>query len=216
MDPHTETARKWVAATVMNAVWDMDQFNQQNNIASFPRLKIWLSSRITPDATTPMLNYLLAPVIGSVEAIAEYTIVSSILDKLLLFVPYAGPALVVLKRVLEMNKPDVTLRYGGGVTGNTLQSKEIYNTMIHEFSHATHYWSLVQEQPLGGGSHYWWQNVKYIIAKGGYGSKTDNGAERTAVIEAWGFFAGNTGNAFKYSTGVFAGNTTAFNVKQLK
>lgn len=212
INPHSETARKWAAASTMNAVWDIDQFNQQNNIVSFPRLKIWLSSRITSDASTPMLNYVLAPGIGSPEAQVEYTIVSGILDKLLYLVPYAGQALVVLKRVLEMNKPDVTLRYGGGQTGNTLPSREIYNTMIHEFSHATHYWGLVQQQPVAGGSQYWWNNAKYVIANGGYGSRTDNGAERTAVIEAWGFFAGNTGNAFKYNTGVFAGNTNAINI----
>jgi hypothetical protein len=213
INPHSETARKWAAASTMNAVWDIDQFNQQNNIPAFPRLKIWLSSRITSDASTPMLNYVLAPGIGSPEAQVEYAIVSGILDKLLYLVPYAGQALVVLKRVLEMNKPDVTLRYGGGPTGNTLQSREIYNTMIHEFSHATHYWGLVQQQPVAGGSQYWWNNVKYVIANGGYGERTDNGAQRTAVIEAWGFFAGNTGNAFKYGNGVFAGNINAIRIR---
>jgi hypothetical protein len=208
-NPHTETARKWVAAITMNAVWDIDQFNQQNNIAAFPRLKIWLSSRITSDASAPMLNYVLAPVIGSLEAQAEYAIVSGILDKLLMFVPYAGQALVVLKRVLEMNKPDVTLRYGDGQGQYALESRELYNTMIHEFSHATHYWGLVQEQPLGGGSQYWWNNAKYTIIHGGYGEKSNNGSERVALVEAWGYFAGNTGNAFKYGNGVFAGNPTA-------
>lgn len=212
LNPHSETARKWAAASTMNAVWDLDQFNQENNLATFPRLKIWLSSRITSYASTPMLNYILAPGIGSPEAQVEYTIVSGILDKLLFMVPYAGQALVVLKRVLEMNKPDVTLRYGGDQTGNTIPSREIYNTMIHEFSHATHYWGLVQQQSFGGGSQYWWNNAKYVIANGGYGERTNNGAERTAVIEAWGFFAGNTGNAFKYNTGVFAGNANAINI----
>jgi hypothetical protein len=156
-----------------------------------------------------MLNYVLSPVIGSPEAIAEYTFVSAGLDWLLLYVPYAGEALVILKHIIELNKPDVTLRYGNASTAYALDSRELYNTMIHEFSHATHYWSLVQQQPFGGGSQYWWNNSKYVILHSGYGNRNNNGAERTAVIEAWGFFAGNTGNAFKYGSGVFAGNPTA-------
>jgi hypothetical protein len=209
LNPHSETARKWVAATTMNAVWDTDQFNAQNNIPAFPHLKIWLSSRLTSFASTPMLNYVLAPVIGSPEAIAEYTFVSAGLDQLLLLVPYAGEALVVLKHIIELNKPDVTLRYGDASIAYPLSSRELYNTMIHEFSHATHYWSLVQQSPIGGGSQYWWNNAKYTIIHSGYGNRNDNGAERTAVIEAWGFFAGNTGNAFKYGSGVFVGYQTA-------
>ncbi len=209
INPHSETARKWAAACTMNAVWDIDQFNQANNIPAFPRLKIWLSSRITSDASTPMLNYVLAPVIGSPEAIAEVQIVSQLIDRLIAFVPYVGQALVVLKHVIELNKPDVTLRYGGGATGNTLPSREIYNTMIHEFSHATHYWSLVQQSPIAVGSQYWWNNIKYVIAHGGYGNRNDDGAQRTAVIETWGFYEGNTGLAFKYNNGIFSGNATA-------
>lgn len=208
-DPHTETARKWVAATTMNAVWDCDEFNRQNNINSFPRLKIWLSSRITSNASAPMLNYVLSPIIGSLEAQAAVQAVSTILDALLLQVPLAGPALAVLKRIIELNKPDVTLRYGGDQSTNTATSREIYNTMIHEFSHATHYWGVVTEQPIRGGSDYWWSNIKYVILNNGYGERNTNGSERVAVIESWGFFAGNTGNALKHATGFFIGNSSA-------
>jgi len=207
-NPHSDAARKWVAAATMNAVWDADTWYAQNGVSPFPPLKIWLSSRVTSDASAPMLNYVLAPGIGSPQAIGEVAIVSAIIDKLLLYVPVVGQAAVILKRVIELNKPDVTLRYGGGNMGNTIISREIYNTMMHEFSHATHYWATVQQNGSGG-SQYWWDNIKYIIANGGYGNKANNGAQRAAVIEAWGFYAGNTGLISKYSTGIFQSNGNA-------
>ena len=201
-NPHSDAARKWVAAATMNAIWDADTWNAQNGLATFPHLRIWLSSRITSDASAPMLNYVLKPGIGSTQAIAEVAIVSAIIDKLLLYVPVVGQGAVILKRVIELNKPDVTLRYGGGNMNNTIVSREIYNIMMHEFSHANHYWATVQQNGSAG-SQYWWDNIKYVINNGGYGNKGNNGAQRAAVIEAWGFYAGNTSLVSKYSSGIF-------------
>ncbi len=113
---------------------------------------------------------------------------------------------------MELNKPDITLRYGGGQAGSTMDSREIYNTMLHEYGHATHYAGLLaQNKPSGYSiaSDYWFQHTKYLRDHEGFGAKTDAGAQRTALIEAWGYFAGNTGNAFKYNNGIFIGIPTA-------
>ncbi len=112
-------------------------------------------------------------------------------------------------KLAEFNKHDITLRYGGGQVGNTLGSREIYNSMWREYSHATHYAGLfAQNSPSGQSiaSDYWWQYNKYLLVRTGLGDKTDAGAQRTGLIEAWGYFAGNTGLVWKYNAGIFINN----------
>jgi hypothetical protein len=203
--PHSEVTRKWAAATFMNGAFEFDREMGNLQSGTFPQVKVWLSSRITSDASTPMLTYVLAPGTGSPEAIAEYSLISSGVDRILQFVPYVGLALETLKRVVELNKPDLTLRYNDG---NIIRnSANFYGTTYHELSHAAHYAQLLAAQPIMGASNYWWGNIKYVVQHGGYGEKFDNNYERCAIIESWGFFSGSFLNARKFD--VFANPVAA-------
>lgn len=179
-DASSNQAMHWVAAQAMNAVWDMYQHCQANNIpVPPPNLNIWVSSAVTSDAATPMLRY-----------IANTSLVSQGLDMFLASSP-SNWSVLAIKHVIQANLPDITLRYGKNNGTAPLSSAEISNNVFHELGHSIHYAQV--------GNSYWTNEIAYTIAHGGYGDKTDNGAERAAVVEAWGFYIGNTFNATQYT-----------------
>ena len=149
-----------------------------------------------------MLNYTLNPTYGFTTASVGWKII----DYLLIKLGPVGLSLEVLKKAFELNLPDITFRYNG--YGPELRSEEFYNRFMHEFSHATHYWGLY-EQNGAAGSQYWVNESQYTLKQDGYGNRNDDGAERAGVIEAWGFFAGDFSFSQKYRMGIYTNNTRA-------
>jgi hypothetical protein len=201
---NSQATRAWTGATTMNAYWDTDEFNRENGIVSPPHLKVWISDAVTKDASAPMLNYVLNPLTGAPEIVTAYNIVSAKIDALLTGIPFVGEPLKIIKRILQANLPDVTLRYGTGPNVWNLNSDEFYSTFIHEFSHSTHCYGLFLENGRDG-MRYWAKNIGYVVINNGYGQRQTEGAERTGIIESWAYFAEGHGFARKYRTGVYVG-----------
>ncbi|MCA6467431.1 MAG: hypothetical protein IM552_05445 [Chitinophagaceae bacterium] len=201
---NSQATRAWTGATTMNAHWDTDEFNRENGIVSPPHLKVWISDAVTKNASAPMLNYVLNPLTGAPEIVNAYNIVSSKIDALLTGIPFVGEPLKIIKRILQANLPDVTLRYGTDPNVWNLNSNEFYSTFIHEFSHSAHCYGLFLENGRDG-MRYWAKNIGYVVINNGYGQRQSEGAERTGIIESWGYFAEGHGFARKYRTGVYVG-----------
>jgi len=221
-DPHSDLARKWAAATALNAVTDAYNWNIRDGIgstysSSFPFLTIWLSSRFGSGASAPMLQYLTSPSEGSLEPILISQTVYYIVEQLNNAVPGAG---TVLKEAIKASLPDITVRYGGAGT-YTLESYKLYDYIFHEVGHATHYWGMVKNFGRSA-SDYWWENVKYVVGNElssnnpPYGNKTNTGAGRTAVIESWGYYYGNVMTAERLSSGLFSNSQNSLIRSQLK
>jgi len=197
-----QSEKVWAAATAMNALMDTYEFNRENGINSPPHLNIWLCRGFLRWAASPMLNYTLNPTYGFTPASVSW----QLLDYALFKFGAVGTFFGVLKKAFDLNKPDITFRYNG--YGPELRSEEFYNTFMHEFSHATHYWGLY-EQNGAAGSQYWVNEIQYTVKHDGYGNRNDAGAERAGVIEAWGFFAGDLYLAQKYTRGIYANSGEA-------
>lgn len=195
-----QSEKVWAAATAMNALIDTYEFNRANLINCPPHLNIWLSrSSITSWASAPMLNYILNTSYGSTPVAVGWQALDYLLIKL-------GPVVIpleIVKQMFNLNRPDVVLSYGNEIGQFNLSSEKFYTTLMHEFSHATHYWGLYENNGAVG-SQYWINNVWYIIKNNGYGERDNDGAERTGIIEAWGFFAGDLSFAGKYRSGVYS------------
>lgn len=177
----TNEAMHWVAAHAANSVWDMYRECQVNGLAIPPaNLNIWVSSAVTVDASTPMLRRIANP-----------SNVSGAIDIFLASSPVGWPVLS-LKRIIQSNLPDITLRYGVNNGANTRRSADINNTFFHELAHSLHYQQV--------GNSYWGSVIDYILHNRGYGNRTEPDYERIAISEAWGFFIGNTFNEIKYNT----------------
>ena len=87
-------------------------------------------------------------------------------------------------------------------------STELSNTFIHEFSHATHFWGMYEQNGREAGQ-YWANEIQYTLQHNGYGNRNDAGAERAGVIEAWGYFAGDLYLAKKYRRGIYTNDFRA-------
>lgn len=167
------TTMQWVAATVMNNNWEMRVTCLANGIPQPPaNLRIWVSSAITQDASTPMLHYISNTSLG-----------------LQVIIHFLGPVAQDLLHIVQLLAPDITQRYGLGHAAPK-SSQEINNDFFPEQAHAVHYTQV--------GNNYWESEIAYTVWHGGYGDKSDNDAGRVAVVEAWGYFIGNTFNANKY------------------
>jgi hypothetical protein len=59
------------------------------------------------------------------------------------------------------------------------------------------------------GTDYYLSNIRYVLKNGGYGERDRDGAERTGIIEAWGFFAGDRAFERKYLQGTYASSPEA-------
>jgi hypothetical protein len=211
-DERSLSTRSWTGATTMNAYWDTDEFNRENGIITPPHLKVWLSNgglSIDQWASAPMLNYVFSSADYGSRTFLAHSLAtfSAVVDLLLLA---SAPYFAVHKRIIESNKPDITLRYS--LFGNNktwaLTSENFYNTFMHEFSHASHYWGLVLQNGREG-TDYYLSNIRYVLKNGGYGERDRDGAERTGIIEAWGFFAGDRAFERKYLQGTYASSPEA-------
>ncbi|MEP1087698.1 hypothetical protein [Algoriphagus sp.] len=181
-NPNSNAATQWVAGHTWNTTRDAVYKNGQLGINySADALNIWVSSRITQNASAPMLRTLFTT-----------SIISSGLDFYLAGV--SGPIGVVAKQILQNLLPDITLRYGNS-SGTTQSTSQIVETIYHEMGHATHN-TLV-------GNSYWTDYIYYIVTNGGYGNKNTSGSGRIAVAEAWGAYIGGLYGSMYY--GSFSG-----------
>lgn len=190
-DPNSNAATQWVAAHTWNTIRDNQYKNGQQGINySANALNVWISSRVTQNASAPMIR-----------AIFNTSIISKAIDFYLLGA--SGPLAVAAKQILQNLLPDITLRYGksGGTTQSTA---DIVETIYHEMAHATHYTSV--------GNAYWTDYISYIVTNKGYGSKNTSGSGRIAVAEAWGAYIGGLYGSLYYRG--FSGNNIAGGLSQ--
>ena len=209
-----QSEKVWAAATAMNALSDTYEFNRENGISSPPHLNIWLCrgvDAISNGGSAPMLNYAADPYFG-VNGLSAVVVpvINGIITRLSFFLNTLGPVgigfaalLEVHKAGLLLNMPDITVDYERQVS-----STSVYNTFIHEFSHATHFWGMYEQNGREAGQ-YWANEIQYTVQHNGYGNRNDAGAERAGVIEAWGYFAGDLYLAKKYTRGIYASNIIA-------
>lgn len=172
-------AMNFVAATYFNSLWDSRAYSSNLGIPAPPRqLNVWLSSAITTQASTPMLRY-----------IADRSLISQAIDIFLLGA--SNPALLAIKRVLQLQLPDITCRFGSSNT-STRRSANLSNTFFHELGHSQHCAQV--------GNVYWTKVIRYIVRNGGYGNTTsDTNWLRIQLSEGWGFYVGGTYNRTKYA-----------------
>jgi len=207
-----QSEKVWAAATAMNALSDTYEFNRENGISSPPHLNIWLCRGVDAVGNSaPMLNYAADPYFG-VNGLSAVVVpvINGIITRLSFFLNTLGPVgigfaalLEVHKAGLLLNMPDITVDYERQVS-----STSVYNTFIHEFSHATHFWGMYEQNGREAGQ-YWANEIQYTLQHNGYGNRNDAGAERAGVIEAWGYFAGDLYLAKKYTRGIYARNIIA-------
>lgn len=190
----SKTTRKWSAATYLTAHYDMKNYCTQEGIIPPNKTKVWMTNgKKGLRAFTPMLNYTLSWATGS----PKLNLLSVAVDATLIGIPFFGPILIVLKKIVELSKPDVMIPISNNST--IYNSEDLYNTVFHELSHAVHF-KTMGYNGWTSASNYWVDNGIYLIDhsndcsqyNNGYGCKASAGSERTALIEGWAYFAGNT------------------------
>jgi hypothetical protein len=206
-----QSVKVWAAATAMNALSDTYEFNRENGINSPPHLNIWLCRADPIGNSAPMLNYAANPLYGinGLSAVVV-PVINDIITSLSQFLSTLGPYGIGVAALLEVHKaglllnlPDITLNYERRVN-----STWVYTTLMHEFSHATHFWGMYEQNGREAGQ-YWANEIQYTVKHNGYGNRNDAGAERAGVIEAWGHFAGEFYLAQKYRRGIYTSNLRA-------
>jgi hypothetical protein len=206
-----QSVKVWAAATAMNALSDTYEFNRENGISCPPHLNIWLCRADDIGNSAPMLNYAANPYFG-VNGLSAVVVpvINSIITRLSQFLSTLGPygigfaaLLEVHKQGLLLNLPDITLNYEFQA-----RSTWVYTTLMHEFSHATHFWGMYEQNGREAGQ-YWANEIQYTLKHKGYGNRNDAGAERAGVIEAWGHFAGDFYLAQKYRRGIYTNDPGA-------
>lgn len=175
---NSNATMQWVAATALNNVWQMRAYCNANNIPGPPaNLTIWVSSAVTQFASTPMLS-----------RVTDHNLIRQALEQYL----SGWSNILDLTSIMQSLVPDITLRYGSGGHAVPILSRQINNNFFHEQAHSIHY--------IFVGPIYWTQEIAYTVIHNGYGNKTDAGAGRVAVVEAWGFYIGNLYNSQFYAT----------------
>lgn len=204
----SSVTRKWGAASYLTAHYDMKNYCMSEGIVPPNKTKVWMTNGSNGlRAFTPMLNYTLnwatgAPKLNALSFSIDLTITS---------IPFIGPILLVIKKIVELSRPDIMIpiSYSGTIYG----SEDLYNTIFHELSHAAHYKHMGYQNGWTNASNYWVDNGIYLIGHvndcgqygNGYGCKDlSTGQQCTALIEGWAFFAGNT-----FTSRFFSNNTTS-------
>lgn len=193
-DPKSQTTRKWAAATMFTARYDMQTYCTQAGIQSPPKLRVWLSGAVEGSAATPMLNYTISWFTGS----TRLNLINFAAGKIINVIPVLG---TLIYKLVELQRPDMIIRLDDGV--GTIQSRDLYGLAFHETAHAIHFAKMYYNEGKHASSEYWADNIFYTISNGSanpYGTKTlTNNQQRTALIEAWAYYTGNTFNSNKYN-----------------
>jgi hypothetical protein len=180
-NPDNITALKWTAAQFINTLWDMRQYCAAQGLPNPPpNLNVWISDRITTQASAPMLRAI--------------TNSSDLVKAIEYLLPVEGSAVV---KIVTNYVPDITMRIqdSNTQTPTTRSAENVSGSFFHELAHSIHYKQV--------GNDYWVDEILYTLKpnKGGpYGTKTTSGAGRAAVVESWGFYVGPTFNKAKYNT----------------
>ncbi len=193
-DPKSQTTRKWAAATMFTARYDMQTYCTQAGIQSPPKLRVWLSGAVEGSAATPMLNYTISWFTGS----TRLNLINFAAGKIINIIPVLG---TLIYKLVELQRPDMIIRLDNN--GQTIDSRELYGLAFHETAHAIHFAKMYYNEGKHASSEYWADNIFYTISNGianPYGTKTlTNNQQRTALIEAWAYYTGNTFNSNKYN-----------------
>jgi hypothetical protein len=184
----------WYAATGNNALHEFDEFAACDGISTTPQLDILLTN-MAGGAAAPMLNKIFQ---NPLMAFAVAGLIANVCGPLL-GIPVVGPVLggvcAALSAFAAIFAPDIVYNYGS----ETRKSDQVKDIFYHEYAHAAHYNGIRASER----DDYWRDNIMHIIANIGYGSETNQtsvGAERTAVIESWGYHVGPTYTDRRYGT----------------
>lgn len=196
-DPKSQTTRKWAAATVFTARYDMQAYCTQAGIQTPPKLRVWLSGAVEGSAATPMLNYTISWFTGS----TRLNLINFAAAKIINVIPVLGP---FIYKLVELQRPDMIIRLDDSWNlGSTIGSRTLYGLAFHETAHAIHFAKMYYNEGKHASSEYWADNIFYTISNGSanpYGTKTlTTNQQRTALIEAWAYYTGNTFNSNKYN-----------------
>ncbi len=155
-----DDTKYYVAATVNNSLYEYDEYAANDGILPPPDDIKILVHRYATSSSAPMFQQLLA---GG-------NLASSIATTL------GGIGMPIT----AVSPPDIL--YGYGLSGGQFATDQLKETAYHEFAHASHF--RITSYQL------WLDNIDYIIHYGSYGDATDPGADRTDLIEMWGYFMG--------------------------
>ena len=167
--------KAWAWATINNAAVDYYNMCEKTGIPKPPKnLKIW-TWRNTNASSTAMLRRVWHPIgLNSNDNWKNFFTNMS-----------RGVMLAnVLNWILKFLEPDITI----GVDGEN--SNDIYNSVNHELSHASHFVQV--------GSEFWSKYIDYIITYGAYGDGDGKNAELCGIGEMWGYSIGDLQEKEKY------------------
>jgi len=156
----------WLWATINNAAYDYNRKCETLNIPRPPSdLRIW-NLRMDGNwaGSTPMARHIGLSV-------------NSLMDYLAISCTSAYTSCISL--ALSLCMPDVFIL----LNDNTTSSRNVYETVYHELSHASHYQQA--------GKAYWLLYISHIVTNGGYGDGDEWLAGYAGVGEIWGNFFGS-------------------------
>lgn len=166
--------KAWAWATINNAAVDYYNMCEKTGIPKPPKnLKIW-TWRNTNASSAAMLRRVWHPI-----GLNGHSNWANFFSNIIV-----GTTLTSLNWLLKFIEPDITI----GVDGE--KSNDIYNSVNHELSHASHFRQV--------GSEFWSKYIDYIITYGAYGDGTGRNAELCGIGEMWGHCIGYLQEKEKY------------------
>ena len=171
--------KRYVAATVNNALYDFDEYAAADGIMAPPGHLRILVHRFDNSGAAPMFHQMSGshPIqFATINGFFSATV--GPVAGLIVGDPILG-ALIVSH--MANNAPDILVGYNYSNT-NHFATDQIKEVAYHEFSHASHYRKTSFQ--------LWVDNINFIAHYGAYGSAGDPGVEKTDLIEMWGYFMG--------------------------
>ena len=205
----------WYAATANNALHEFDEMSNCFGLTTTHNDLDILLTNYAGAAATPMLDKIF----DGNPLIAAWAVgfVAGPICNLFNYIPIFGAPLYIVCASLSVMAavfaPDIVYNYGDEGTG--FRSDRVKNTFYHEYAHAAHYRGIRSESR----DEYWMNNIIFIVgasegAQNPYGSNRNRpGADRCAVVEAWGNHIGDTFSDVKYGINhslAGAGSSSAF------
>lgn len=167
----------WEWATVNNAAYDYYSMCSSTGITLPPEnLKIWVFNSLE--------NFSSAPMLRRVNDAIGFNGHSSWGNFFINIAAGYGVAATILNQIIKFVLPDIT------VGTKNKKSIDIYETVNHELSHASHCAQV--------GSAFWAKYVSYIMTYGAYGDGTGKNAELCGIGEMWGYSMGYRQQFEKY------------------
>ena len=172
-------SQAWDWCIVNNAGYEYYQMCEQTGISKPPHnLKVWVFRHKSNMSSAPMASR-----ISHVYGIKPGDALVRFLNNW--YINIQGNIILAFFRNLL---PDVTIGSKGS------DAYDIYNTVNHEFAHASHFSQV--------GSAYWADYISYIITYGSYGSREDFNSGVCEIGELWGCAMGEIQEYEKYRGGI--------------